>query len=175
MLDQDIVEAAKNLLAICKRKNLLVATAESCTAGLVAGTLTEVPGTSSILDRGYVTYSNEAKHEMLGVSRDILATHGAVSPQTAEAMVRGVLGRSRVHLAVSVTGIAGPDGGSPDKPVGLVFFAAGTRGGKLITSEQRYGDAGRPEIRKRSVLQAFRMLHELAEGEDANPARKDVN
>ena len=111
MLDQDIVEAAKNLLAICKRKNLLVSTAESCTAGLIAGTLTEVPGTSSILDRGYVTYSNEAKHEMLGVPRDTLAKHGAVSPQTAEAMVRGVLGRSRVHLAVSVTGIAGPDGG----------------------------------------------------------------
>jgi len=117
MLDEDIVQAAKDLLTICKRKNLLVATAESCTAGLVAGTLTEIPGVSSILDRGYITYSNEAKHEMLGVSRDILEQHGAVSPQTAEAMVRGVLGHSRVHLAVSVTGIAGPDGGSAEKPV----------------------------------------------------------
>ena len=175
MLDKDIVEAAKNLLAICKRKNLLVATAESCTAGLVAGTLTEVPGTSSILDRGYITYSNEAKHDMLGVSNDILAKHGAVSPQTAEAMVRGVLGRSRVHLAVSVTGIAGPEGGSPDKPVGLVFFACASRGGNIITSEKRYGDVGRAEVRKRSVLQAFRMLHELAEGEGGNPARKDVS
>jgi nicotinamide-nucleotide amidase len=175
MLDHDIVEAAKNLLAICKRKNLLVATAESCTAGLVAGTLTEVPGTSSILDRGFITYSNEAKHEMLGVPRDILAKHGAVSPQTAEAMARGVLGHSRVHLAVSVTGIAGPDGGSAEKPVGLVFFACASRGGKLIASEQRYGDIGRDKVRKRSVLQAFRMLHELAEGEQGNPPRAAVN
>jgi nicotinamide-nucleotide amidase len=175
MLDDDIVAAAKNLLAVCKRKNLLVATAESCTAGLVAGTLTEVPGTSSILDRGFITYSNEAKHEMLGVPRDTLEQHGAVSPQTAEAMVRGVLGRSRVHLAVSVTGIAGPDGGSAEKPVGLVFFACASRGGALITSEQRYGDIGRDKVRKRSVLQAFRMLHELAEGEKGNPPRAAVN
>ena len=175
MLDQDIVEAARNLLEICKRKNLLIATAESCTAGLVAGTLTETPGVSSILDRGYVTYSNEAKHEMLGVSRDILARHGAVSPQTAEAMVRGVLGRSRVHLAVSITGVAGPDGGSPEKPVGLVFFAGASRSGRLITSEQRYGEIGRDKVRKRSVLQAFRMLHELAEGEAGNPPRQAVS
>jgi nicotinamide-nucleotide amidase len=174
MLDDDIVEAARNLLAICKRKNLLVATAESCTAGLVAGTLTEIPGVSSILDRGYITYSNEAKHEMLGVPRDILDKHGAVSPQTAEAMVRGVLGRSRVHLAVSVTGIAGPDGGSAEKPVGLVFFAAATRSGKIITDEQRYGTIGRDQVRKQSVLQAFRMLHQLAEGEDSNPPRQAV-
>jgi nicotinamide-nucleotide amidase len=175
MLDNDIVEAAKNLLAICKRKNLLVATAESCTAGLVAGTLTEVPGTSSILDRGFITYSNEAKHEMLGVPQDILSKHGAVSPQTADAMARGVLGHSRVHLAVSVTGIAGPDGGSAEKPVGLVFFAAASRGGKLITSEQRYGNIGRDKVRKHSVLQAFRMLHELAEGEESNPPRAAVS
>ena len=169
MLDDDIVEAAKRLLAICKRKNLLVATAESCTAGLVAGTLTEIPGVSSILDRGYITYSDESKHEMLGVSRDILKTHGAVSRQTAEAMVRGVLGHSRVHLAVSVTGIAGPDGGSVDKPVGLVHFAAATRTGKLVHAEKRYGDIGRADVRKQSVLQAFRMLHDLAGGESANP------
>jgi nicotinamide-nucleotide amidase len=175
MLDDDIVEAAKNLLTICKRKNLLVATAESCTAGLVAGTLTEIPGVSSILDRGYITYSNEAKHEMLGVSRDTLDKHGAVSPQTAEAMVRGVLGHSRVHLAVSITGIAGPDGGSAEKPVGLVFFAAGTRSGKLIDVEKRYGNIGRDKVRKQSVLQAFRMLHELAEGEEGNPPRAAVS
>jgi nicotinamide-nucleotide amidase len=174
MLDDDIVEAAQQLLDICKRKNLLVATAESCTAGLVAGTLTEVPGTSSILDRGFVTYSNEAKHEMLGVPRDTLAKYGAVSPQTAEAMVRGVLGRSRVHLAVSVTGIAGPDGGSAEKPVGLVFFAGGSRGGRLVAVEQRYGAIGRDKVRKRSVLEAFRILHELAEGEEANPPRQDA-
>lgn len=169
MLDDDIVKAAHDLLDICKRKNLLVATAESCTAGLVAGTLTEVPGTSSILDRGFITYSNEAKHEMLGVSRDLLATHGAVSREVAEAMASGVLGHSRVHLAVSVTGIAGPDGGTPTKPVGLVHFAAATRSGKLVHAEKRYGNIGRAEVRKHSVLQAFRMLHDLAEGEDSYP------
>jgi nicotinamide-nucleotide amidase len=174
MLDDDIVDAARRLLDICKRKNLLVATAESCTAGLVAGTLTEVPGTSSILDRGFITYSNEAKHEMLGVSRDILAKHGAVSRETAEAMARGVLGHSRVHLAVSVTGIAGPDGGSAEKPVGLVHFAAATRSGKLVHAEKRYGDIGRSNVRKESVLQSFRMLHDLAEGESGNPPRAAV-
>ncbi len=174
MLDDDIVAAAKDLLAICKEKNLLIATAESCTAGLIAGTLTEIPGVSSILDRGYVTYSNEAKHEMLGVSRDILKTHGAVSAQTAQAMARGVLGHSRVHLAVSVTGIAGPDGGSPEKPVGLVYFAAASRTGKIVDAEKRYGNVGRSQVRKQSVLQAFKMLHELAKGEAGNPPRDAV-
>jgi nicotinamide-nucleotide amidase len=174
MLDNDIVDAARQLLDICKRKNLLVATAESCTAGLVAGTLTEVPGTSSILDRGFITYSNDAKHEMLGVPRDILAKHGAVSRETAEAMARGVLGRSRVHLAVSVTGIAGPDGGSEQKPVGLVHFAAASHGGTLIAAEKRFGNVGRAEVRKRSVLQAFRMLHELAENEVAHPPHRSA-
>jgi nicotinamide-nucleotide amidase len=169
MLDDDIVDAAKQLLAICQRKNLLVATAESCTAGLVAGTLTEIPGVSSILDRGYITYSNQSKHEMLGVAEAILDRQGAVSRETAEAMARGVLGHSRVHLAVSVTGIAGPDGGTKEKPVGLVYFAVATRSGKLVHAEKRYGDVGRSQVRKESVLQAFRMLHELAEGEEAQP------
>jgi len=169
MLDEDIVKAARDLLEICKRKNLLIATAESCTAGLVAGTLTEVPGTSSILDRGFITYSNEAKHEMLGVSRELLGRHGAVSREVAEAMVSGVLGHSRVHLAVSVTGIAGPDGGTPTKPVGLVHFAAASRSGKLVHAEKRYGNIGRAEVRKHSVLQAFLMLHDMAKGEDAYP------
>ena len=174
MLDEDIVKAAGRLLDICKRKNLLIATAESCTAGLVAGTLTEVPGTSSILDRGFITYSNDAKHEMLGVSRDILAKHGAVSRETAEAMATGVLGHSRVHLAVSVTGIAGPDGGSPEKPVGLVHFAVASRNGKLVHAEKRFGNVGRSQVRKLSVLQAFAMLHEMAEGHDAYPPRQSI-
>jgi nicotinamide-nucleotide amidase len=172
MLDNDIVEAARRLLDICKRKNLLVATAESCTAGLVAGTLTEVPGTSSILDRGFITYSNDAKHEMLGVSRDALKRHGAVSKEVAEEMVSGVLGRAVVDLAVSVTGIAGPDGGSAEKPVGLVHFAVATRGGYLKHAEKRYGDIGRAEVRKQSVLQAFRMLHDAAEVTPASAPRQ---
>jgi len=103
------------------------------------------------------------------VAEAILDRHGAVSRETAEAMARGVLGHSRVHLAVSVTGIAGPDGGTKEKPVGLVYFAVATRSGKLVHAEKRYGDVGRSQVRKESVLQAFRMLHEQAEGEEAQP------
>jgi len=172
MLDDDIVEAARRLLDICKRKNLLVATAESCTAGLVAGTLTEVPGTSSILDRGFVTYSNQAKQDMVGVSAATLKTHGAVSRETADEMARGALAHAPVDLAVSVTGIAGPDGGSAEKPVGLVHFAAASRGGQFIHAEKRFGNIGRADVRKQSVLQAFRMLHDLAEREAARPSKK---
>lgn len=171
MIDDDIVDAAKRLLDICKRKNLTVATAESCTAGLVAGTLTEIPGVSSILDRGFITYSNQAKQDMIGVSAATLDAHGAVSRQTAEEMARGALAHAPVDLAVSVTGIAGPDGGSAEKPVGLVHFGAAARSGKLVHAEKRFGNLGRSEIRKLSVLQAFRMLHDLAENEPARPPK----
>ncbi len=165
MLDDDIVEAAKRLLDICRRKNLTLATAESCTAGLVAGTLAEVPGISSMLDRGFITYSNQAKQDMVGVSAATLENHGAVSRETAEEMARGAIAHAPVDLAVSVTGVAGPDGGSAEKPVGLVHFAAATRSGRLMHAEKRFGEIGRSEIRKQSVLQAFRMLHDLADGE----------
>jgi len=161
MLDDDVVEAARQLLAICKRKKLVIATAESCTGGLVAGALTEIAGSSDVFDRGFVTYSNAAKQQMLGVSVDTLREHGAVSRETAEAMTRGALGKSKADLAVSITGIAGPGGGSADKPVGLVHFAASTRGG-LIHHEARYGNIGRSAVRKKSVLQALGMLNELA-------------
>jgi nicotinamide-nucleotide amidase len=161
MLDDDIAAAAKGLLDICIAKKLSIGTAESCTAGLVAGALTEIPGSSAVVDRGFVTYSNQAKHEMLGVPNDTLTMHGAVSRQTAEAMVRGVLGHSKVDLAVSITGIAGPGGGSADKPVGLVHFAAATRDGKLVHTEKRFGDVGRSQVRKLSVLQALDMLRDL--------------
>jgi nicotinamide-nucleotide amidase len=171
MLDDDIVEAARRLLDICRRKNLTVATVESCTAGLIAGTLTEVPGTSSILDRGFVTYSNQAKQDMVGVSAATLKAHGAVSCETAEEMARGALEHAPVDLAVSVTGIAGPDGGSAEKPVGLVHFGAASRSGQFVLVEKRFGNIGRSGIRKQSVLQAFRMLHDLAEGEAARPPR----
>jgi nicotinamide-nucleotide amidase len=169
MLDDDIVAAANRLLDICKRKNLTIATAESCTGGLVAGTLTEVPGVSGMLDRGFVTYSNEAKQEMLGVPEDILKQYGAVSRETAEAMAKGALGYAPVDLTIAVTGIAGPTGEEGGKPIGLVHFAAASRTGLLEHVERRFGNPGRPEIRKRSVLQAFVMLHDLAEKE---PARR---
>jgi nicotinamide-nucleotide amidase len=163
ILDDDIVEAAAALIELCTARKLTIATAESCTGGLVAGALTAVPGSSAVLDYGFVTYSDEAKHEMLGVARDILDNHGAVSRQTAEAMARGALGQSRVDLAVSITGIAGPGGGSAEKPVGLVHFAAASRSGKLVHAEKRYGEIGRAEVRAKSVLQALAMLRELAE------------
>lgn len=169
MLDDDIVDAARRLFDICRRKNLTVATAESCTAGLVAGTMTEIPGTSSMLDRGFITYSNAAKQDMLGVSAETLKKHGAVSRETAEEMARGALAHAPVDLAVSVTGIAGPDGGSAEKPVGLVHFATASRSGRLVHAEKRFGAIGRAEVRKQSVLQAFRMLHDLAEQEAPKP------
>jgi len=163
MLDDDIVAAAEGLLEICRRKKLTIATAESCTGGLVAGMLTEIPGVSSMLDRGFITYSNQAKQEMLGVPAATLEAHGAVSRETAEAMAKGALAHAPVDLAVSVTGVAGPDGGSDEKPVGLVHFAAASRSGQLSHVEKRLGNPGRTEIRKRSVLQAIVMLHALAE------------
>lgn len=167
MLDDDIVEAAKKLLDICRRKELTIATAESCTGGLVAGTLTEIPGVSSMLDRGFITYSNAAKREMLGVSAQTLEKYGAVSSQTAEEMVRGALAHAPVNLAISVTGIAGPESDDTHKPVGLVHFAAASRTGQFKHVEKKYGNPGRSEIRKLSVLQAFVMLHDLAETESS--------
>ena len=162
MADRETEAAAIALLDLCKSKKLTVATAESCTGGLVAGALTDIAGSSAVVDRGFVTYTNEAKHQMLGVPNETLQRHGAVSRETAEAMVRGALGHADADLAVSITGIAGPGGGSPDKPVGLVYFAAASRGGDLIHRERRFGDIGRGEVRRRSVLQAISMLTELA-------------
>jgi nicotinamide-nucleotide amidase len=162
MADRETEAAATALLDLCKSKKLMVATAESCTGGLVAGALTDIAGSSAVVDRGFVTYTNEAKHQMLGVPNATIERHGAVSRETAEAMVRGALGHAHADLAVSITGIAGPGGGSADKPVGLVHFAAASRGGNLIHRERRFGDIGRGEVRRLSVLQALAMLTELA-------------
>ncbi len=166
MFDDAILAAAANLLDICKRKKLTLATAESCTGGLVAGALTEIAGSSDVVDRGFVTYSDEAKQQMLGVSPDTLREHGAVSRQTAEKMARGAIARSNAQLAVAITGIAGPGGGSKEKPVGLVHFAAASRGGAFTAQEMRYGDIGRGQVRRESVLQALAMLQALAEKEE---------
>ncbi len=162
MMDHAIIEAATALIKLCVQKELKIATAESCTGGLVAGSLTEVPGSSAVVDRGFVTYSNAAKQQMLGVSADILRDHGAVSRQTAEAMARGALGNADADIVVSITGIAGPGGGSTDKPVGLVHFAVASRSGALKAVEMSYGDIGRAEVRAKSVLQALAMLKGLA-------------
>jgi nicotinamide-nucleotide amidase len=164
MPDAETTAAASALLDLCKAKKLMVATAESCTGGLVAGALTDIAGSSAVVDRGFVTYTNEAKHQMLGVPTETLQKFGAVSRDTAEAMVRGALGHANADLAVSITGIAGPGGGSPEKPIGLVHFAAASRGGRLVHRERRFGDIGRAEVRRRSVLEALAMLTELAHG-----------
>jgi nicotinamide-nucleotide amidase len=164
MADRETEAAATALLDLCKSKKLMVATAESCTGGLVAGALTDIAGSSAVVDRGFVTYTNEAKHQMLGVPNATIERHGAVSRETAEAMVCGALGHAHADLAVSITGIAGPGGGTADKPVGLVHFAAASRGGDLIHRERRFGDIGRGEVRRLSVLEALAMLTELATG-----------
>ena len=162
MADRETEAAATALLDLCKSKKLMVATAESCTGGMVAGALTDIAGSSAVVDRGFVTYTNEAKHQMLGVPNATIERHGAVSRETAEAMVRGALGHANADLAVSITGIAGPGGGTANKPVGLVHFAAASRGGNLIHRERRFGDIGRGAVRRLSVLEALAMLTELA-------------
>jgi nicotinamide-nucleotide amidase len=162
-MSEELRVAATAVLEACRSRGLKVATAESCTGGLVAGALTEIAGSSDVFDRGFVTYSNAAKQQTLGVPADILRDHGAVSAETAQAMARGALRKAKADLAVAITGIAGPGGGAADKPVGLVHFAAASRAGKLIHAEKRYGDIGRSLVRHQSVLQALMMLKEMAE------------
>ena len=152
-----LVARAKTTLDTFVAKGLMIATAESCTGGLVAAALTAVPGSSAIVERGFVTYSNAAKAEMLGVSAALIETHGAVSEPVARAMAQGALARSHADIAVSITGIAGPGGGSSEKPVGLVHFACARRGVSVTHLERRFGDLGRDAIRARSVLEALDM------------------
>ena len=161
MIDAALHTAATQVLDACRARGLKIATAESCTGGLVAAALTEIAGSSDVVDRGFVTYSNAAKMAMLGVLPETLNANGAVSRQTAEEMAQGALRQSGADLAVAITGIAGPGGGSPEKPVGLVHFAAAATDGRLIHREQRFGDIGRSEVRYRSVLVALTMLREL--------------
>jgi nicotinamide-nucleotide amidase len=148
-------------IALLTKRQLKVATAESCTGGLIAAMLTDVPGSSVVVDRGFVTYSNEAKTEMLGVEPDLIQRVGAVSAEVATAMVEGAIARSDADLAVAVTGIAGPDGGSPEKPVGLVYLAAMRRGGTPVLAEHRFGDIGRAKVRLATVREALAMLSAL--------------
>jgi nicotinamide-nucleotide amidase len=162
MFDHEMRDAAERVLHACRKRGLKLVTAESCTGGLVAATLTAIAGSSDVVERAYVTYANEAKREMLGVPWDALMGHGAVSDPVARAMAAGALARSGVDLAVSVTGVAGPGGGTPAKPVGLVHFGGATRDGRLVHREQRYGDIGRSEIRRLAVLEALDLLRTLA-------------
>jgi nicotinamide-nucleotide amidase len=171
MPDKELLVAAESLLELCKSKKLTLATAESCTGGLVAGALSEIPGSSAVLDRGFVTYSNEAKQQMLGVTPATIEVYGAVSSECAEEMAKGALAHASVDLAVSITGIAGPTGAVRGKPIGLVYFCAASRSGRVIAYDRKYGDIGRTNVRRESVLQALAMLRELAEKEEP-PAAK---
>ena len=157
----DMEELARQIIVDFTAHGFMVSTAESCTGGLIAGALTEIAGSSAVVDRGFVTYTNEAKMDMLGVGAETLANFGAVSRQTALQMAHGALFRSRADFAVAVTGIAGPGGGSADKPVGLVHLAAHARGGKILHREMRYGEIGRTEIRLATVRTALQMLIDL--------------
>ncbi len=169
MFDEEITAAVNKLLERCKAKALTVATAESCTGGLVAAAISEISGSSAVLDRGLVTYSNEAKQQMLGVTPSTIDVYGAVSTECADEMAKGALAHAQVDLAVSITGIAGPTGATPGKPIGLVYFCAASRSGRVIAHDRKYGDIGRANVRRASVLQALAMLQELADKEEPRP------
>jgi nicotinamide-nucleotide amidase len=154
------VDRATRIVQRAKARHVMIATAESCTGGLLSGVVTAVPGSSDVLDRGFVTYSNEAKVEMLGVDAAAIDAHGAVSAEVAGEMARGALAKSRADLAVSVTGIAGPGGGSATKPVGLVHFGLARRPNGVVTVERRFGDFGRDAVRMASLDQALALLEE---------------
>ncbi|MDX3929399.1 MAG: CinA family protein [Shinella sp.] len=161
MWPPDIEESARRIVGDFTARNFMVATAESCTGGLIAGALTEVSGSSAVVDRGFVTYSNLAKEQMLGVDPATLSAHGAVSRETALEMASGALSRSQATLSIAVTGIAGPGGGSAEKPVGLVHLAAAHADGRTLHREMRYGDVGRHRIRLATVRTALEMLVEM--------------
>lgn len=151
---QDLVE---QLTALLKAKKMTLVTAESCTGGLLAASITHRPGTSEMFERGFITYSNESKTDLLGVPKDVIDKYGAVSAETAQAMAQGALENSRAQLAVSITGIAGPDGGTPEKPVGLVYFGYALKGGSAGTIEHRFSGK-RSEIQAEATQTALKHL-----------------
>jgi len=151
---------AAALLDAYKAKGLKIATAESCTGGLVAALLTEISGSSAVVERGFVTYSNEAKTELIGVPADLIAAHGAVSESVTRAMAEGALSHSLADVTVGITGVAGPTGGTATKPVGLVHFGLARKGAATVHLERRYGDLGRETIRRRAVEDALSLLEQ---------------
>ena len=158
MFSPDLIARAQHLLATAKASGMRIATAESCTGGLIAALLTEIPGSSDVFGRGFVTYSNKAKEDMLGVPAATLRQHGAVSAPVARIMAEGAIRNSTAQLSVAVTGIAGPGGGTEEKPVGLVHIAVARAGEPTLHRECRFGDIGRGEVRLKSVEIALEML-----------------
>ena len=161
MFDPDTLSLAEAVLAACRTRGWHLATAESCTGGLVAAALTAVADSSDVVERGFVTYSNEAKIELLGVPAETIAAHGAVSAQTAAAMARGAVRRAAADVAVSITGIVGPGGGTSQKPVGLVYLGVARRDGACRV-ERRVFPGNRGEIRQAALIEALRMLEDEA-------------
>jgi nicotinamide-nucleotide amidase len=161
VFDPEILALAEAVLAACRARSWRLATAESCTGGLVAAALTAIAGSSDVVERSFVTYSNEAKMELLGVSGDTIAAHGAVSAQTAAAMARGSIARAPVDLALSVTGVAGPGGGTPQKPVGLVYLGVARKDGGARV-ERRIFPGDRAAVRQAALLLALEMLEDEA-------------
>ena len=159
MLPDSTLTDAESLLAACRAKKIMLATAESCTGGLIAAALTAIAGSSDVVDRGFVTYSNEAKNEAIGVPMELINTHGAVSQPVAAAMAEGALARSQAAIAVAVTGVAGPGGGSAEKPVGLVWFGLARTGSPAVT-DHRIFPGGRADIRAATVVHALKMIRD---------------
>ena len=154
----ELKQRAAALLRAYGQRGLKIATAESCTGGLVAALLTEIAGSSAVVERGFVTYSNEAKTELIGVPAGLIAAHGAVSEPVARAMAEGALRHSHADVAVAITGIAGPGGATAAKPVGLVHFGLARRGAAVLHLERRYGDLGREMVRRRALEDALGLL-----------------
>ena len=160
MFPDALLAQARELLAKAREKHLHVVTAESCTGGLISALLTEIPGSSDVVERGFVTYSNEAKQELLGVSAELLGTHGAVSEPVARAMAQGALKHAHAERSIAVTGIAGPGGGTATKPVGLVYIAVARPEGDVMVQEHRFGDIGRDRVRLATIEIAMRLLRD---------------
>src|SRR3954469_11303148 len=161
MFSSPFLSLAQMVLTEAREKRLRIATAESCTGGLIAGLLTEIPGSSDVLDRGFVVYSNRAKSDLLAVPAGLIADQGAVSEAVARAMAEGAVANSNAHMAVAVTGVAGPGGGTKLKPVGLVHIAAAREGRSMLHEVHRFGNVGRSEIRLQSVEAALHLLQRL--------------
>ena len=156
-----LLRLAEVTLSEAREKKLRLATAESCTGGLIAGLLTEIAGSSDVVERGFIVYSNRAKEEMLNVPGDLIADAGAVSEPVARAMAEGALDQSRANLAVAVTGVAGPGGGTPLKPVGLVHLAVARENRPIFHQAMRFGDIGRTQIRRETLATALEMLRKM--------------
>ena len=153
---------AEEILKQARKEGLRITTAESCTGGLICASLIDIPGSSDVVDGGFVTYSNFAKMQALGVDKQLLKDHGAVSEPVARAMAEGALANAKTaNISVSTTGIAGPGGAGPDKPAGLVHMAASRKGGETIHLEMRFGDIGRNEVRKATVEAALKLMQTL--------------